>query len=434
MGIYSPAIHSKRRAPAAVRRLGEVPEMSASAAAASRGRGRIRAAGLVLTVAFGWAPAAAAQEREPRTEVRVDRPAPIVGGDFGAVPGGPVGTVSLAYRSALGDLGGGSPGAALDAIVALEKEVAATDPAALAKVATREQLRVIAELARLDPEALLPVVLLHYHLLRSYAARRSYPSASHHAEVFRGAAELYAERVGTPAARQTAGVVLAALGAELLGMRLRADARLSLQRALAFDPDNPGTLLVLGKERERDGAYDEAVGYFERLAAVLPDSPEGRLRLAVNLRRVGRERDAAERFTALVRAPDGGPDAHPDLRWAAQLAYQELARLRLAHDDAGGAVALLREATERFPDSEVLRLELAFAIDRGGDPRGARAVVDALAGAPAGGGESPRLRYNRDTEAGVLLEALAGVEDRAAGLRLSLAVALERLAVEEAGG
>ena len=106
--------------------------------------------------------------------------------------------------------------------------------------------------------------------------------------------------------------------------------------------------------------------------------------------------------------------------------------MRLAAGEPAAAERLLRAAVERFPGAERLRLALAYAVDRGGDPAAARALVEAVAGREAGGGETPRRRYNRGTDPDPLLELSARLQARAAGHTAALRAALDALAAEEA--
>ncbi len=385
---------------------------------------------LVAAVAASAAAAPAlAQDPSPRGEVRVNRPAPPVGTGHSSDDWDPVVAINNDYRSALGSLAGGEPGTALESILALERESEAGQQTTLGRATTKVEMMVAEEIARRDPRALLPVALLHYHLLRSNRARGNQAAAVHHAQMVSAILGTFAQRLDSSDARRNAGILLDALATELIALRARLDAEQILQRSLDLNPDNPTALLVLASERERDGGYEEAVKYLERLVAIEPASVEGRLRLAVNLRRTGRARDATDLLTALTRLPEPGPE----VRWAVEVAYQELARLRLDREDPQGAVALLEKAVERFPEAEGLRLELAFALERTGDPGAARAAVAQLADLPATGGESPRRRYSSGVDPTPLLEALAGVEDRAATFRPALAQVLADLA-EETGG
>jgi predicted Zn-dependent protease len=102
--------------------------------------------------------------------------------------------------------------------------------------------------------------------------------------------------------------------------------------------------------------------------------------------------------------------------------------------DPAGAASLLREAIARFPGSERLRLQLAYALDRAGDPAAARQTIAELAKSPPdGAGESARRRYTRfpDSAAALSLTAVRASADQRLG---ALAAALERLAAEEDGG
>jgi tetratricopeptide (TPR) repeat protein len=386
-------------------------------------RRAIALAALCAAAFAATAATAAAQELRGRQEPRPGRQGIEPGGGAPGSAGGPVAAVSLAYRSALSRLAAGSAADAVEAVAALERRTAA-DAGVPARAAERGVTAVLDGIAGRDPEALLPAILLHVELFRRHREARDLARTDDHAAMVERAAALYAQGVGTPAARAAAAEALAAVGLALLEDQRRTSARRLLMRGLEIDPDNVSILLGLASDRERYADYPEAVALLERLVAVAPDSEEGRLRLAINLRRTGRRRDAAERLTALTRDPAAS--------WAAEIAYQELARTRLAEDDAAGAAALLREGLGRFPESERLRLQLAFALDRGGDPAAARRMVAELArrppAAPAAG--TSRLRYNRSPEAEPAL-ALAALRERADQRLPQLAAALDALAYAE---
>ena len=268
---------------------------------------------LALGVACGLAAAVGAQEPQPRTEPRTGLQRPAGPGDPGLAGGGPGADPAVAYQAALTTLANGSPAAAVEAILSFERRYAVERPGTPQGVARKGELALIGDLAGRDPEALIPVVLFHYHLLRIYGAQGKLPSALHHAEVVKYATGLYADRAGTPEARHEAGIVFAALGTEMVGMGLRSEPRRLLQRALEFDPDNRDALLALATDLERDGDYDAAIPYLEQLVAIPPPSVEGRLRLAINLRRVGRERDAVARLDQLTTDPVGRPGPPPNI-------------------------------------------------------------------------------------------------------------------------
>jgi len=146
-------------------------------------------------------------------------------------------------------------------------------------------------------------------------------------------------------------------------------------------------LLELGAYRERRGEYDEAVALLERLTDVAPDTREGRLRLAVNLRRVGRAADAGRTLRQLLEGPVSD--------WVAVIATEELADLYVRGGRFATAVGVLEQGIRRFPERSRLRIQLAYALDRLGEAKRTAAVLDRLDPRPATAGRSPRFVYNR---------------------------------------
>jgi len=380
--------------------------------------GRVLTTGfLLLALLAATASPAAAQERgEPRPKpphLPTGEPPAGVGG------GRPLEQSDAAYRGVLDTLAGGSTADAAMALVSFERAVGAESGSAVARAVERAEMGVLDDLARRDAEALLPAIALHLHLFRVHSPRREYAAAGRHAALVERAAVLYAQRSADRGAAGVAAEALTVLGAGLVDGGHRTDARRVLAAALGLSPVQPEALLVLAADRERDGAYGEAVPYLRRLTAVRPGWLEARVRLAVNLARTGAGAEAAERFTALCEDPAAD--------WAAVLSCEELARLRLAAGETAAAVRLLSAAVERFPDAERLRLGLAYAVERGGEPAAARAMVEEIAARPAGGGETPRRRYNRGTDADPILELSARLEARAAERVRALRVVLDAI-------
>lgn len=353
-------------------------------------------------------------ERKPRRELTDPRPLEVRAAAAG------VASVDRDYRRALLKLSAGQREAARSAALELDRWIPAS-PAD--RRAARQQVEVLERLARRDPETLLPALLLHLDLYRHHRAERSYRRIEHHAEMIERASELYAEYAATDEARERAGQALAALGLALLEDRHGTDARRVLARALEIDPDQPAALLGLATDYERTSHYPEAVAALERLVAVRPKGSEARLRLAVNQSRTGRWRDAEAGFQALVDDP-GAED------WTVVVAFEELAEMRLRDADPTAAVGLLRAGLGRFPDAERLHIQLAFALERTGDPAAARRAVEELARAPSSNGVSPRERYNRIPESAPALE-LAGLEENAEEHLLALRTALDAMAEED---
>jgi tetratricopeptide (TPR) repeat protein len=117
------------------------------------------------------------------------------------------------------------------------------------------------------------------------------------------------------------------------------------------------------------------------------------VRLAINLRRLGRDAEASELLQRVIG------EINPD--WVLTLAYQELASMRLSGGNPQGAVNLLEQAVGRLPGQGGLQLQLAYALDRTGESARARRVLGRLE--PTDGSEesgSPRYRYSKWPEAG----------------------------------
>ena len=385
-----------------------------------------------LRRAIALATLAAAAASDPAAAVRElrfsrEQPSATVD-DPGAAPAAgdlrPVRSAARAYHAALTRLAAGSPDEAAAAVAALDPR-SAIEAADSTRPSVRGAVAVIEGVATADPEALLPPLVLHVDLFRRYRAAHKPTLSDHHTAMTAYIAALYAERAGTPAARAAAVEVLTAVGLALLEDRRRSSAMGAFARALDFEPAAADALLGLAIDREWEHAYPDVIALLQRLVAARPASAEGRLRLANNLERMGRRRAAVERFTALA--------AHPSAGWAAEIAYQELARIHLDERDPAAAAALLRQALERFPESERLRIQLAYALDRAGDPAAAREIVAELAQSPPdGAGPTPRRRYTRTPDADSALELTA--VRRSADERLgALAAALDRLQFGDGG-
>lgn len=339
---------------------------------------------LGLLVAIG-APIATAQERSVERRPRIkdhDLGGPGSGGNGGSVEH----PVSSAYRLALTQLAGGSSGDALSAIAALEAEYSTPEER---DQPLEGELYVLADLARRNPESLVPALVMHIELYHRYRQEQRFAQAVLNATMAERIAEIYAD-LGGGGAEVVVGRALASLGLELLEERRLTQARRVLARSLEHDPSNPAALLGLGADRERSADYSAAVDYFSRLVEAQPDSAEARLRLALNLRRTGRGRSAEAALTELVAGEKDG--------WPVVIAYQELARGLLDQGREQQAATLLRQAIERFPDEDRLRLQLAWALDLGGRPGEAKSIVERLAARPPTFGDSPRRRYNRSPE------------------------------------
>ncbi|MES1245139.1 MAG: tetratricopeptide repeat protein [Acidobacteriota bacterium] len=234
-----------------------------------------------------------------------------------------------------------------------------------------------------DAEALLPIALLHAELYRKLRDGREYLLAENARRTSADLVADYAERGGSAT---VAAQALLSLAADLLVSGVQGASRELLGRALKLDGRSEAAGLFLAASYERDGDYPKAVEILDGLARAHPESFETRLRLAVNLDRIGRTADARQAFQKMIAEP--GPE------WVRTIAYQEMVRIHLRDKRTTEAVALLRQAVARLPGQPQLAVQLAYLLDRQGSPADARQILDRLSPA-AGGPGSPRHRYGQ---------------------------------------
>ncbi|HEX6203779.1 MAG TPA: tetratricopeptide repeat protein, partial [Thermoanaerobaculia bacterium] len=298
--------------------------------------------------------------------------------------------VATAYRAVLERLAAGERDGAAADLARIEGEVLAGVPDDPFAVLTRAQDGVLSALAARDAEALLPVALLHTDVYRRQRDESRFGLATRSRTQAIAAAERYAAASPIDEAEAFASGVLAMIGDELQRAQVRRSARDLLERATALDAENRFALLHLGAGLEKVADYAGAVTALRRLISVDPKAPEGRVRLAINLLRLGQTAEATTLLERLI-----GED-NPE--WVLSLAYQTLATERLRGGDAAGAAALLRRGAARLPGQPRLRVQLAYALDRAGSPGEASDMLARLDG--AGGGPSPRHQYNLWPEGG----------------------------------
>jgi len=248
--------------------------------------------------------------------------------------------------------------------------------------AVREvELETARRLGKGDAEVLLPIALLHAELYRKLRDGREYLLAENARRTSADLVAVYAERGGSAT---VAAQALLSLAADLLVSGVQGASRDLLGRALTLDGRSEAAGLFLAASYERDGDYPKAVEILEGLARAHPESFEARLRLAVNLDRIGRTAEARQAFQKMISEP--GPE------WVRTIAYQEMVRLHLRDKRQPEAVALLRQALSRLPREPQLAVQLAYLLDRQGSAADARQILDRL---PAGAGDSPRHRYGQ---------------------------------------
>lgn len=242
------------------------------------------------------------------------------------------------------------------------------------------------ELARRDPEALVPLLLLHHDLVLEYRRRSQPHLVLHGIERVRQLTDGYAQSAGSAGARVLASDVLASLGGHLQESGRSASLEL-FEHALRLEPSHTAALLGLAAYYEkRGGPYETAVGHLERLVAAHPEHREGCLRLGINLLRLDRDPEGVARLESLLESSEND--------WVTSLAAQELARHHAREERIPAAIDLLRAALERLPGDQKLHLQLAWLLDRSSEPAAVRRLIEKVARLePAS--QPARGRYNQ---------------------------------------
>jgi Flp pilus assembly protein TadD len=300
------------------------------------------------------------------------------------------GPVRDAYLQALRLLAAGDEPAARQAVAALETPLlSGPDPAAPEDVAEIE-LDVAKDLAKdlaAAPQVLLPLAVLHTALYRDAQSGGRPLVTTHAREMAFSLAERIAER--DVESRRTAAKVLLGLAAQLIRSAPPGLAERAFRQVLTFDESNEAALLNLAVDAERHGRYPETVSLCERLLRADPENAEARLRLAVNLRRLGKPRDADRQLAGLIQGPAATKEP-----WVLSLAYHETGRALMAAGRLDEAERSLREGLQKLPGDEKLLIALAGVFDLRHDPAQARQMLAAFKPV-RDSAESARHRYNR---------------------------------------
>ena len=288
--------------------------------------------------------------------------------------------IRSSYRQALGVLGSGDEATARRMVAELERRVAASPARNAVPALSEAELAEAMALAVQDPTVLMPIALLHRSLYRGYVARREGNLASH----ARKMAVTCAEQLGR--ARTNNGFsegLMVNLASDLAQAGSSGAARDLLERSLELSPEFLPAMLCLGFSFERASDYFEASLAYQRLVEVHPDFDEGRLRLAINLIRTGRDVAGAQLLTRLMK---GGAQT-----WIEIVAAQELVTLLVREGQLQAAEEKVYSALERTPHDQRLWILLASILVQSERYSGAvEAVIDLP---PASRGVSPRARY-----------------------------------------
>jgi Tfp pilus assembly protein PilF len=321
--------------------------------------------------------------------------------------------VRSSYREALARLAAGRDAEALAAVAALEDSLFARSekPVTVEQVIEIEAGR---ELGAADARSLVPLLRLHQRLYEEATVKRRLQGSTVTREVFFRLLDVFQKHDQSELARQ----FLSTFGVELVRSGLGATGGHTLRRVLAEDPGNEIVLLELAAAADRSGDRAGAAGYLMALLRAHPENRDARLRLILARARLGQTAEAEEKLRDLIREETGG--------WRLTLAYQELARLLMAHD-LGAAETTLREGLARLPGDEKLTLLLAAVLERKGDRGAAREAIAGLIPEGQDGGGAARNRYNRPAEE-PFGTVLTDLDREAVARRPALAAALEKTA------
>jgi len=241
-------------------------------------------------------------------------------------------------------------------------------------------------LAKIRPECVMAVALLHRDMYSWYLARRETLLAQHSWRMAAMIARIAPSIDGWNRSVDFSECLLLDLASSLARSGERHSARQLLETAAEIAPESAPALLGLGALSERSGFPDEAVEELKTLYKKHPENVEGRLRLAVNRARVGEGKAAEELFRGLL---------DPSIpQWIRTVAYQELGRLLIDDGRTDEAERRLREGVGQIPANQRLQILLAHVLDRAQRPKEAGSVVDQLEMRGSQQNTSPRYRYS----------------------------------------
>ena len=306
-----------------------------------------------------------------------------------------IGELMNSYRGALVRAARGDRDGALETLMDLERSSIEPGPNRTADIVWKAQAQVVRSVAARDPEALVPILVLHHDAMGRYRERRLWHLAGHAGKLAGTLAEIYADDGKSRGSQVVAARALASLGGYLQQDMSTDHCRCIplYERSLRFDPDNPAALLGTAMVHEKSGNFVAAAKTLERLLDAHPRDEEAKLRLAINNVRSGRLRLGEAMLAELI--------AEGRQEWVINLAFQELARIQLDRELYDRAVKILEQATERYPESQTLTIQYALALERTREQRRAAEILAELRREEVAPGEdgfkamTPRRRYNR---------------------------------------
>jgi len=233
------------------------------------------------------------------------------------------------------------------------------------------------DIVKVEPKALLPVVLLHKKATDHYAQIGNMWVGAQSVMTEREIANLYIEQL-PGASRTTEGADLRAVLGDYHG-------------ALDLDPDHEFSLLKLSLSSEQRGDWRTAASSLEHLSRLRPDDDEVWLRLALNLNRSDRVAEARGTLLSIL-------DRERVEYRVAILAFQELARLESSRGYLRRAAKMLERGLDLYPENQRMRLELGLTYEKMGRRRDAERQLNRIRAALPPTVETPRSWYARGPE------------------------------------
>jgi Flp pilus assembly protein TadD len=306
------------------------------------------------------------------------------------------------YRSVLTMLSTGQLDDAMESLYAFETTFMEGRQPKDVELLFSAEVEVIRTLGRRDIESLVPVLVLHHDAYPMYLDRKQYQLAGHASRVAASLADLYAREGGTEGSRVLGARALASLGifAQRTGVQLQGMGL--MLHALDYDPANQAALLGIATAHERAGNYHRAAERLLELLRLAPEHREGRLRMAVNLDRLG-ETEQARRLLSEITAETPSD-------WVATVAYQELGRIHRQAGRLESAEQVFRRGLERFPSDGRLRTQLAYVLDFQRRPQEALEVVAKIRDGETSREPTPRRLYGMGPQE-AYHEVVSGLKD-----------------------
>ncbi len=262
-------------------------------------------------------------------------------------------------------------------------ELAAQDAKLDIPTIERLELDVLASLVERSPEAALVALAVHVTSYRTARDERRYADAGRHRRTVRRVGAQVARR--SPPLRGEVADQLSLLALVMSDDALWPGVQHVLEQVVGIQPEHPPARALLALVLEHQGKTEEAIGHAETAFELDRGLHANRLRLAVLLRRLGRDERAESHLRALL---DESPQDSERV-----VACQELSRLLAARERFGDATDVLERCRAGNARASELVPQLVHVLERRGQTTRARQLRSE--DAPRPGAPSARLLYSR---------------------------------------